>query len=119
MFNGLNIKNLAEKNKLMMKDVYINAGINQGTFFQIISDKGNPSADKLEAIADVLNCSIDDFFDRNNRNDKGNSVVQNGGSGNAASIYGNISPSNWQKENEYLRALLEEKERLIQVLMNK
>lgn len=95
----------------------MSANINQGTFFQIISENGNPSADKLEAIANVLNCSIDDFFDRDNS--KGNSVVQNGGKGNSASIYGNVMTGEFENNKlriSHLEQLLEEKEKQIQLL---
>jgi transcriptional regulator with XRE-family HTH domain len=117
MYNGNNIKLLAERNGMMLKDVYMKAQINQSTFFQIIGENGNPKADKLESIANVLDCSIDDFFDRCYR--QSNSITQNGGLGNAASVYGNAATGELDNANlkiSHLEQLLEEKEKQIQLL---
>lgn len=65
MFNPLYVKDILSNRKLLYKDVYAGSGINENTFKGIMSSKGgNPSANILEALADFLECSIDDFFDR-------------------------------------------------------
>jgi len=72
----------------------------------------------LEAISKILNIPISYWFDDENCQ-LNQSVV---GDGSAASIYGNATAgviADKDKEIEHLKQLLKEKERLIQVLMNK
>lgn len=104
MFNGQNIKNITEKRGIKIKSLYEGAGINQGTFFTIISERGNPTADKLEAIADFLECSIDEFFDRKVNYQSSKNVPEEK----------NNDTMTEANEIEYLRALLKEKDALIE-----
>ena len=112
MFNGENIKKIAEIRKRKIKNVYEGAGIKQPTFFSIISEKGNPTSDNLEAIADFLECSIDDFFDR----EVPYQCLLNvsGKESEARQEKDNVSVENLMKEIENLRVLLKEKELLLQ-----
>ena len=64
MFNGQNIKRLSEIRGIKVKTICDTTGISPGSFYTILSERGNPTADNLEAIADFFECSIDDFFDR-------------------------------------------------------
>ena len=112
MFNGQNIKNITEKRGIKIKSLYEGAGINQGTFFTIISERGNPTADKLEAIADFLECSIDDFFDRKVNYQSSKNVLAK--KSEALQEKDNRSVENLMKEIENLRVLLKEKELLLQ-----
>lgn len=64
MFKGQKIKNIIENKGLTYKDVYESIGMTGTTFFNITSGEGNPKADNLEKLADVLECPIDAFFDR-------------------------------------------------------
>ena len=64
MFNGQKIKKIIEEKGLTYKDVYESIGMTGTTFFNITSGEGNPKADNLEKLADILQCPIDAFFDR-------------------------------------------------------
>ena len=59
MFNGQNIKRLSEIKGVKIKTVCERTGISQGSFYTILSERGNPTADNLEAIADFFECSIE------------------------------------------------------------
>ena len=78
MYNGVIINDLLTHQKKKAKDLlsYIGANTN-GSLTQIV--KGNPSADRLEKIADFFGCSIDTFFVRDSPyagiNANGNSNV--------------------------------------------
>ena len=111
MYNGQKIKDLIEKRGLKLNEVYTSIGMKEGTFFSIISEKGNPKADKLELIADYLLCPIDTFFDRTEVSVSVNIGHKVNGNGNK--ISGDISLSECKKENEHLKQLIQEKERII------
>lgn len=83
-----------------------------------------PGVSKIERIADFFHLPIDYFFDRNNPGNITSIGHQITGDGNR--VTGDISLSEYQKEIEHLRQLLEEKEkaiadkeRTIQILLNK
>ena len=82
----------------------------------------NPTAEKIEQIADFFQLPIDYFFDRNNPGNITSIGHQITGDGNR--VTGDIGLSECKKEIEHLRQLLEEKEkaiadkeRTIQILM--
>lgn len=112
MYNGQKIKNIIELKGLKQIDVYKSAGINEGTFFSITSEKGNPKADKLELIADFLQCSIDDFFDRKIKVHETSMNVSGSGNKVQNGVH-NVMVENQAKEIEHLQLLLKEKEVLI------
>lgn len=116
MFCGQKIKTIAEQKGLKVKDLYEGANIKSGTFFTILSDKGNPTADKLEAIADFLGCSIDEFFERKSCFQNQQYTV----SGNGNKVQqgtNNVMEENQAKEIEYLHVLLREKELRLTTLL--
>jgi transcriptional regulator with XRE-family HTH domain len=122
MYNGQIIKDIAESRGLQLKEVFSEAKIKEGTFYQMVGPKGNPKADKLESIANVLECSVDDFFDREINNKSNISV--NGHKNQVGN--GNVMVESQANEIEHLKKLLEEKEnmiaekeRTIRILMNK
>ena len=74
------------------------------------------TARNIELIADVLQCSIDYFFDRNIEiSDPSLSITGNGNKIQHGD--GNIMIETQAKEIEHLQQLLAEKERTIQILM--
>lgn len=110
MFNGQNIKDIIIKKGLIQKDVFMKAGIKEGTFYSLFNESANPSSNILESLANVLECSIDDFFDRSIEYCKNIGHHVNG-DGNKVS--GDITLSECQHELEKLKLLLKEKEERI------
>ena len=122
MFNGQKIKDIISNKGLTQKQVFNRAGIKEATFYSLFNQTANPSSNILESIADVLGCSIDDFFDRNNDAQLIN--IGHNVSGNGNKVTGDIALSECQSEVAHLKELLKEKdellnekERLIKVLM--
>lgn len=124
MFNGLKIKELLEKKGIQQNTFCLDTGISKSNFWVWIEGKSKPGADALEKIADYFNVPMDFFFDRDIKPSGVNIGHQVKGNGNK--ISGDITLSECRKEIEHLNALLEEKERVItekertiQILMNK
>jgi transcriptional regulator with XRE-family HTH domain len=116
VYNGLNIRHIAQAKGYAIKEVLEGTKMARPTFNSMTNEKGNPNAKNIEAIADFLRCSVDDFFDR----DVEYASVRNVGhtvNGDWNQVSGNISLNECRKEIEHLKELLAEKERLIQVLM--
>lgn len=124
MFNGQKIKEIIESKGMTQKEVFTKAGIKQPTFYSLFSDDANPSSNLLECLANFLECSIDDFFDRKVEHSSINIGHHVNGNGNKVS--GDITLSECQTEIAHLKQLLQEKERIIeekertiQILINK
>lgn len=117
MFNGQKIKDIIAERGYTQKEVFNRANIKSGTFYSLFNENANPSSNIIESIADVLNCNIDDFFDRKVESKQVSIGHQVNGNGN--SVSGDISLAECKRELNHLKQLLEEKERLIQVLLNK
>ena len=118
MFNGHIINELIEQKKAKKVEVYNYAGITKATLDNIIKGTSIPNCNTLERIADYFNVSMDMFFIRENNAIKsiGNNVTINGNLNNVSS---DILLNESKKEVEHLKELLAEKERLIQVLMQR
>jgi DNA-binding Xre family transcriptional regulator len=130
MANLLIIRDLSSDKKITLRDLANSINISEDGLQKIIKN-GRTNTDTLEKIAEVLNVPVGVFFDETPLNTIKQNI--NGNRDTAASIYGNATISNCeskleiaQKENEHLKALLEEKERsiqdkerTIQILMNK
>lgn len=69
MFNFQKVKDIILERRLTQKEVCDAAGISVGTFYSFERIKG-PRVDKLERLADVLHCRVDDFLDRNETKEK-------------------------------------------------
>ena len=113
MFNGQNIKRLSEIKGVKIKTVCERTGISQVSFYTILSERVNPTADNLEAIADFFDCSFDDFFDRKSYGKEQSCTV----SGNGNKVQNgkhNVMMEDQAKEIEYLLKLLKEKEALLE-----
>ncbi len=116
MYNGQKIKDLIEAKKVSAKEIYCKAGISKPTFDTMVKEDGNPTARNLEALANALECPIDYFFDRETYI---NTNIGHHVNGNGNKVSGDITLSECKKEIQHLQELLAEKERTIQILMNK
>ena len=116
MFNGLKINKLLEEKGVTKVSLFTSIGISKKGLDDIINGTHVPKVSYIEAIADFFFFFIDYFFDRDV--DLGVNIGhQIKGNGNKVS--GNITLSECQKEIEHLKELLKEKERTIQILMDK
>lgn len=111
MFNGQKIKDLIDDKKVTKVSLFSYANISKKSLDNIINGSNIPNSNTIEAIADFFKVPIDYFFDR--KIDLSNTNVGN-------PIKDNVNNTlEDQKEIEHLRELLVEKERTIQILMNK
>ena len=111
------IRDLCEKNKITIRELALRIGKKENTI-QAIVKNGSTNTTTIEEIAAVLNVPVGYFFDDMPIS---NQSIANG-NGSASSIYGNVTGgmiADKDKEIEHLKALLEEKERTIQILMDK
>lgn len=115
MFNGQKIIQLLEQRQITKKRLFEHMRTSASGLDSIIK-KCNPTAEKIEQIADFFELPIDYFFDRE---DYSNSNIGHHVNGNGNKVSGDITLSECQKENQHLRELLAEKERTIQILLNK
>ena len=99
MDNLLLIRDLCEKNKIKIRELASRIGKDESSIQSMIRT-GSTNTKTLEAIAEVFNVSPGIFFDNPLESNTENSL-------------------NKEAEIAYLKKLLEEKERLIQVLLNK
>lgn len=99
MANLLLIRDLCEKNKIKIRELASRIGKDESSIQSMIRT-GSTNTKTLEAIAEVFNVSPGVFFDNPSEDNTGSSL-------------------NKDAEIIYLKKILEEKERLIQVLLNK
>ncbi|MCE8736701.1 helix-turn-helix transcriptional regulator [Bacteroides fragilis] len=99
MANLLLIRSLCEKNKIKIRELASRIGKDESSIQSMIRT-GSTNTKTLEAIAEVFNVSPGIFFDNPSENNMGNSLKK-------------------EAEIAYLKKILEEKERLIQVLLSK
>jgi transcriptional regulator with XRE-family HTH domain len=111
---GFIISKLIEDKNVKKTQLSKYLDVARNTLDDYLSEKTYMTTEKLEKTAKFFGVPVSYFFE-----DPPNGNITQKGKGNTASIYGNISLSDCQKEVEHLRVLLEEKERLIQVLMKK
>lgn len=115
MANFKIIRDLAETKNISLRDIAKKIGISEDGLQKIIRNDSTKTA-TIEEIASILEVPVGIFFDDN----KGlNQPIAHNGS--AASIYGNASVGESDKDKEiaHLREIVAEKERTIQILMNK
>lgn len=123
MANLLIIKDLADKKNISLKDLALQLGITPDGL-QKIMKRNSTTTETVEKLAQIFGVQAGIFFEGYNT---ANQLIT--GNGNTASVFGNIAAeemSNKNKEIEHLKDLLaekerviEEKERLIQILINK
>ena len=124
MFNGLKINKLLEERGITKVNLFTHIGISKKGLDDVINGVHAPKVTYVEALADFFKVPIDFFFDRDINSSGINIGHQVKGNGNKVS--GDITLSECQKELEHMKTLLEEKdkiitekERTIQILMNK
>ena len=119
MYNGLIINDLLLDRKIKKKDLVIAINGKNSTIESVIN--GNPTVRTLEKVADFFKVSMDIFFEREvSFSKEGHTIGAVNGNGNKVQQgHGNVMLNSQEKEIEHLKALLDEKERLIQVLMSK
>ena len=124
MFNGLLLKDLIEKKGMTQKQFSEKSGISEQSLYGLFRENANPTSKLLYKMAVTLQCSIDDLFDDVN-GERPTIKIGHDIKGNGNKV-GDISLSECQKEVEHLKAILEEKEavivekeRTIQILLNK
>ena len=61
------IKTLCKSKKINVKSLLENCSINRNFMYDLEKKAQAPSADKLEAIADYLDCSVDFLLGRTNK----------------------------------------------------
>ena len=99
MANLLLIRDLCERNKIKIRELASRIGKDESSIQSMIRT-GSTNTKTLEAIAEVFNVSPGIFFDNPLESNTENSL-------------------NKEAEIAYLKKLLEEKERLIQVIIKK
>ena len=99
MANLLLIRDLCERNKIKIRELASRIGKDESSIQSMIRT-GSTNTKPLEAIAEVFNVSPGIFFDNPLESNTENSL-------------------NKEAEIAYLKKILEEKERLIQVLLSK
>ena len=99
MANLLLIRDLCERNKIKIRELASRIGKDESSIQSMIRT-GSTNTKTLEAIAEVCNVSPGIFFDNPLESNTENSL-------------------NKEAEIAYLKKILEEKERLIQVLLSK
>jgi transcriptional regulator with XRE-family HTH domain len=123
MFIPNRIEQLLEERKVTKVYLASQLGISIAGLKKMIAGNSLPSVDKVEKIADFFKVPMDFFFDRGVERISVNIGHQVSGTGN---ITGNISLNECQKELGHLQEIIkekdkiiDEKERLIRVLMDK
>ena len=99
MANLLLIRDLCERNKIKIRELASRIGKDESSIQSMIRT-GSTNTKTLEAIAEVFNVSPGIFFDNPLESNTENSL-------------------NKEAEIAYLKKILEEKERIIQVLLSK
>lgn len=117
---GGKLKDLLKKRKMQSKELGERMGLSKVTISHWANNYNSPSLEQLEQISRILRVPISYWFDADV---SGGVSSQVNGDGSAASIYGDAivagELATCKMENDHLKAMLDEKERLIQVLLEK
>jgi Helix-turn-helix. len=112
MIKGSIIQEYIKKNKLTQQLLADKAGVSKPTINKMINF-GTCDINSLVAVANAMNMSLDILCDRGELNNKHFLIGTNNQVGNH-----NVINAQQNTEIEHLKALLVEKERLIQVLID-
>lgn len=118
MANLLKIKDLAERQKISIRELADRVGLRENQI-HVMCRTNSTKIDTLEKIAKALNVSVIEFFDEEQK-----AKVHTEGDFSPASDSGNVSvivgsDAVLKERVKSLEALVAEKERLIQVLMQR
>lgn len=115
MANLFIIRDLADRKGLTLRDIATKIGISEGGLQKLMAN-GSTKTSTIEDLAKVLDVPVGAFFDDYKG---GNQTIAHNGS--AASIYGNASVGENDKDKEiaHLKEIVAEKERTIQILLSK
>ncbi len=109
------LKGLCEGREGGIKRLAVDLGMSEQNLHRNIN-LNDMKASKLEKVAQIFNVPVSYFFD-----DEPMSLSVVNGNGSASSVHGDatisVNTSDKDKEIEHLKALLEEKERTIQILL--
>lgn len=133
MFKHQIINKLIEERKTTKVNVAAYIGMSSSGFNKLTNGESMPGVDKLEKLADLFNLPTDYFFERNVSVDTPNIQIGHNVNGSGNTLSGDIALSECKTKLEHLQELiagkdeqiellksqLEDKERLIQVLMTK
>ena len=111
-FKGEKVAKLLRQNGIKAKDffAYVYPDRNGNASFSDIIKNDNPKADTIERIADLLQCPIDDLFDRENKYVT-NQVT---GDNNTVSSYNvTADPEVLAATNRHLRDVIERQDKTI------
>jgi DNA-binding Xre family transcriptional regulator len=114
MANFSYIKYLAEAKGITIRHLAESVGMTDTALHAMIKNNTTKTS-TIEAIAKILEVPVGYFFDDMSIH----SISQKGGKGSAMAVNGNANAGIFAKENELLKQLLDEKERTIQILINK
>ena len=113
--NYKKINNLINESKLSKQEISNQCGFSRPTLDAVLKC-ADVKVSTITALSAFFKVPVSYFFDE----DMGH--INQNGKGNAASVYGNAIVGELEikdKEIEHLQQLLEEKERTIQILINK
>ena len=108
MLNRDKIRKLIEESGMSNERFFEESGIKKSWYQKSINGNSEPGVYKLETIADYFGVPLDYFFDREQKVQIGHNV---NGDGNNV---GDISISEFKKENDLLNRILQEIERIIE-----
>lgn len=112
-FNGKKAVDIARKKKIKAKDfvAYVYPDRSGNTSYADVEKNANPKAETVERIADLLQCSIDELFDRESTNPT-NQVT--GDNNTVGSFNVNADPEILAATNVHLRDVIERQDRTIE-----
>lgn len=111
-FNSLKVQQMVRNKGIKAREyfAYVYPDRSGNASFQDIGKNDNPKAETIERIADLLQCSIDDLFDRENNNVT-NQVT---GNNNTVSSYNvTADPEVLAATNRHLRDVIERQDKTI------
>jgi transcriptional regulator with XRE-family HTH domain len=108
MANFVIIRDLCDLNKITIRELASLIGKNESSI-QAMIRSGATNTKTLEDIASILKVSPSVFFEK-----KADLNINQIGKGNIAAMYGNVAIDGLQKEIEYLKQMIIEKEKIIQ-----
>jgi transcriptional regulator with XRE-family HTH domain len=112
--NVRKLEALVNSNKLSKQEISNKCGFTRTTLNNAIRGT-DVKISTIVSLSKFFNVPVGYFFD-----DAAGGNITNAGDGNQVVTHsGTVTISEYKKENAHLRALLEEKERTIQILMNK